>query len=83
MKVKLLRDLIRSLRQQVDETKPCKYKLPKDPDYFCKYQANIYREKLGEKDPCELCGRLQTLKHMKEHQKKPTCVRNRIANSNV
>ena len=77
MKVKILKDLIKSLRKQVDETKPYNYKLPKDPEYFRKYQAKLYKEKLGEKVICELCGRLQTLKHMKEHQKTAICLRNR------
>ena len=72
-----LKQQIRELKKQLNELKPYKDKLPLDPDYFCKYQKKIYDEKLGKKVPCELCGRMQTLKHLKDHQKKPICLRNR------
>ena len=72
-----LRKQIKDLRQQLKDHSTYKDKLPKDPEYFKKYQAKLYKEKLCERVPCELCGRLQTLKHMKEHQQKPICLRNR------
>ena len=72
-----LRNQINELRQQLRDHSTHKDKLPKGPDYFKKYQAKLYKEKLCQKASCELCGRLQTLKHMKEHQQKPTCLKNR------
>ena len=54
-----LKQQIRELKKQLNEFKPYKDKIPLDPDYFCKYQKKLYDEKLGQKVPCELCGRIQ------------------------
>jgi hypothetical protein len=47
-----------------------------DPNYFKIYQRELYKNKLGHKCKCDVCGSIVSLKYMSRHKKLEKCSAN-------